>query len=101
MIRLYQFDLEAGTIEDIIASRVSIEWNWVPRSERLDEIIPLPSCILQLAPDGKLYNCAATLQNNANGNRQRILYFLGRPNEKGVDCKPSFRFLDSPNNIFH
>ena len=92
---LLQFDLAAGTVNDIIASKTSIAWN---TDFRVDT--PIPSYTLQLAPDGRLYNAGYTILSNGQNNRQSVIFYLDKPNLKGNAVEPSLRFMDSPNNTF-
>lgn len=95
---LIQFDLEAGNFTDIIDSETYIEWNYYIDSQ---DTIPVPSFILQLGPDGKLYNGALPIQRNAEtGQRQRIILFLNDPNKKGILSNPSFRYLSTSNTTY-
>lgn len=95
---LYQFDLSAGSLGDIIQSQDSIKWGFKPIKNLPDTIVPLPSFKLQLGPDGRLYNGAMGIQQNENGVMQRVLFYLDRPNAPLRQTKPEYRYLDSPNN---
>lgn len=91
---LLQFDLAAGSLQDIIASETAIEWDTDPRI-----FVPIPSYTLQLAPDGRLYNAGYTYISIPEKNqKQRVIFYLDKPNLKGNAALAGFRFLDSPNN---
>lgn len=91
---LLQFDMEAGSLQDIIASETAIEWE-----TDSGIVTPVPSYTLQLAPDGRLYNAGYTFLS-VNNHKQRVIFYLDKPNLKGSAAQASFRFLDSPNNTF-
>ena len=91
---LLQFDLETGSLEDIIASETSIEWDIASQVN-----IPIPSLALQLAPDGRLYNAGYAYTRNDQEDWQRVIFYLDNPNLKGNATQPGFRFLNSPNNV--
>jgi hypothetical protein len=95
---LYQFDLSAGSLSDIIQSRDSIKWGFRPIKNLPDTIVPLPSFKLQLGPDGRLYNGAMGIQQNEHGVMQRMLFYLDRPNAPLRQTGSKYRYLDSPNN---
>lgn len=93
---LWQFDLSAGSLDEIIRSLDGRMWGYKPPG--ITDTVPLPSYKLQLAPDGRLYNGAMPRQLNGNGVMQRILFYLDRPNAPLAEAGPKFRYLDSPNN---
>ena len=95
---LYQFDLNAGNLEDIIASMFPLSWEWQPFPDQQNIIDPGPACDLQLAPDGRLYNSCIGIADNGKGVIRRIIFFLDNPNSPGNLASPNYRFLDSPNN---
>ena len=73
---IFQFDLTAGSTEDILNSRVIIASNNSP-----DSIITFPYMAMQLALDGKIYVASAATLN---------LHVINSPNELGNACN----FLD-------
>jgi len=94
---LWQYDLSAGSLDEIIQSLDSTTWGF-KTSDRFSTPVPLPSFKLQLAPDGRLYNGAMPRYPNGNRVIHRILFYLDRPNAPLRNAEPKFRFLDSPNN---
>ena len=95
---LWQFDLSAGSIDEIIQSQDTIKWGFRPIGLPDTDPVPLPSFKLQLGPDGRLYNGAMGIQRNENRIMQRVLFYLDRPNATLEEADPKFRYLDSPNN---
>ncbi len=93
---LWQFDLSAGSLDEIIQSQDSIKWGFNPLG--ILDTVPLPSFKLQLGPDGRLYNGAMGIQQNENRVMQRVLFYLESPNAPLRNTKPDFVYLDSPNN---
>ncbi|MBX2956195.1 MAG: T9SS type A sorting domain-containing protein [Cyclobacteriaceae bacterium] len=94
---IIQYDLNAGDVPSIIASRKSIfrdnPFTNVPGNGIFEGFLLLDKG-LQLAPDGRLYSTGDYAYSPTNG---KVMVVIERPNEAGYDCRVNYKRFDFRN----
>ncbi|MEM8938406.1 MAG: T9SS type A sorting domain-containing protein [Bacteroidota bacterium] len=98
---LRQYNLTGKSTQEIINSRDTLVWTYSPAFDNPSLLFPIRFHKLQLAPDGRLYNgwSGVMRDDETDSLIKRVIFYLDNPNEPLMNAKPSFRFLNSPNNI--
>ncbi|MFD2033397.1 T9SS type A sorting domain-containing protein [Belliella marina] len=94
---LWQYDLSANSLEDIIKSLDNITWGY-KLNDSFSTPAPLPSFKMQLGPDGRLYNGAMPRNFTETRDLQRMIFYLDNPNDPLDRVITKSRYLDSSNN---